>query len=84
MEKTFKNNSSEGGGWSFKKHPKIRIFYMLVFIQESLFLEKVITMEVFKNIEWFGESSSFIEFDQYGQLWVAHPSKGYYRLRILY
>ena len=35
-----------------------------------------------KKFQNFGESSRFLEFDQYGHLWVAHPSKGYYRLML--
>ena len=35
-----------------------------------------------RKFENFGESSRFLEFDQYNQLWVAHPSKGYYRLKL--
>ncbi|MDG1731283.1 MAG: hypothetical protein P8K68_05755 [Algibacter sp.] len=71
----------EGGAWVFKKHPKL---------DDVLYVGFYSGVAVFKNIngvwqfvdKWqnYGESSRFIEFDKYGHMWVAHPSKGYYRL----
>lgn len=83
-----KNNSlqtihEEAGGWTFKKHPKIKDLLYVGFYSGLAVFKKI-------NEEWkfirkfqnFGESSRFVEFDQYDQIWVAHPSKGYYRLRM--
>jgi len=73
----------EGGAWSFIKHPKIKDLLYVGFYSGIAVFEKVNNqwsfVEKFQN---FGESSRFLEFDQFGQLWVAHPSKGYYRLTL--
>lgn len=71
----------EGGAWVFKKHPKIKDLMYVGFYSGIAVFKKVDNQwKFFKKFENFGESSRFIEFDQYGQIWVAHPSKGYYRL----
>ena len=73
----------EGGGWIFRKHPKIDdVLYVGFYSGIGVF--KLINgkWEFVEKWESYGESSRFMEFDKYGQLWVAHPSKGYYRLRL--
>ena len=73
----------EGGAWKFKKHPKIDdILYIGFYSGISVFKQKNGKWKFEKKLEGYGESSRFIEFDQLGQIWVAHPSKGYYRLRL--
>ena len=73
----------EGGGWIFKTHPKIKnLLYVGFYSGIGIFQKKNNQWKFLKKIEGFGESSRFIEFDQYGQLWVSHPTKGYYRLRV--
>ena len=73
----------EGGGWVFKKHPKIKDLLYVGFYSGIAVFKKINKQwKFFKKFENFGESSRFIEFDQYGQIWVSHPSKGYYRLRL--
>ena len=73
----------EGGGWVFKKHPKIsNILYVGFYSGIAVFQKTNNQWRFLKKFDTFAESSRFIEFDQYGQLWVAHPSKGYYRLKL--
>ena len=84
MENNFlKTIHSEGGGWVFKKHPKIsNISYIGFYSGIAVFQKTDNQWKFLKKFDAFAESSRFIEFDQYGQLWVAHPSKGYYRLKL--
>ena len=84
MENNFlKTIHSEGGGWVFKKHPKIsNILYVGFYSGIAVFQKTDNQWKFLKKFDAFAESSRFIEFDQYGQLWVAHPSKGYYRLKL--
>jgi ligand-binding sensor domain-containing protein/DNA-binding CsgD family transcriptional regulator len=71
----------EAGAWTFRKHPKIEDILYVGFYSGIGVFKRINGNWVFqKKWEKFGESSRFIEFDTYGQLWVAHPSKGYYRL----
>jgi len=80
---TLKTIHLEGGGWIFKTHPKINnLLYVGFYSGIGVFQKKNNQWKFLKKLEGFGESSRFIEFDQYGQIWVAHPEKGYYRLRI--
>ena len=73
----------EGGAWTFKKHPKIKDLLYVGFYSGIAVFKKMNDQWVFvKKFQNFGESSRFLEFDQYGHLWVAHPSKGYYRLML--
>jgi ligand-binding sensor domain-containing protein/DNA-binding CsgD family transcriptional regulator len=73
----------EGGGWIFKKHPKIKDLLYVGFYSGLAVFKKINNQWKFiRKFENFGESSRFLEFDQYDQIWVAHPSKGYYRLRL--
>ena len=73
----------EGGAWTFIKNPKIKDLLYVGFYSGVAVFEKVNNHWIFiKKFEFFGESSRFLEFDQYGHLWVAHPSKGYYRLSL--
>ncbi|UAM97237.1 hypothetical protein K8354_13035 [Polaribacter litorisediminis] len=73
----------EGGGWIFKKHPKIKdLLYVGFYSGLAVFKKNNNQWKFIRKFENFGESSRFIEFDQYDQIWVAHPSKGYYRLRL--
>jgi len=73
----------EGGGWTFKKHPTIEnILYVGFYSGIAVFKKINNNWKFIKKYKNFGESSRFIEFDQYGHLWVTHPSKGYYRLSL--
>jgi len=81
--KTLETIHPEGGGWIFKTHPKIKnLLYVGFYSGLAVFEKKNNEWRFLKKLEGFGESSRFIEFDQYGQLWVSHPLKGYYRLRL--
>lgn len=81
--KTLKSIHKEAGAWIFKKHPKI---------DDLLYVGFYSGIGVFKliNGKWtfvkkwdnYGESSRFMEFDKYGHLWVNHPLKGYYRMKL--
>ena len=84
LENNFlKTIHSEGGGWVFKKHPKIsNILYIGFYSGIAVFQKTDNQWKFLKKFDAFAESSRFIEFDQYGHLWVAHPSKGYYRLKL--
>jgi len=83
QDNSLKTIHLEGGAWSFIKHPKIKDLLYVGFYSGIAVFEKVDNQWSFVNkYENFGESSRFLEFDQYGQLWVAHPSKGYYRLTL--
>ena len=76
-----KSIHKEGGGWIFRKHPEIDDILYVGFYSGVGIFKKINENWVFiKKWENFGESSRFMEFDNYGQLWVAHPTKGYYRL----
>jgi ligand-binding sensor domain-containing protein/DNA-binding CsgD family transcriptional regulator len=71
----------EAGAWVFKKHPKFKDLLYVGFYSGIGVFKRINGQWVFQEKwETFGESSRFIEFDKYGALWVAHPSKGYYRL----
>lgn len=71
----------EGGGWIFKKHPKFNDILYVGFYSGLAVFRKINNNWTFiKKFENFGESSRFLEFDQYGQIWIGHPQKGYYRL----
>jgi len=71
----------EAGAWLFRKHPKINGILYVGFYSGVGVFKRINGNWIFQK-KWkeFGESSRFIEFDNYGELWVAHPSKGYYRL----
>jgi ligand-binding sensor domain-containing protein/DNA-binding CsgD family transcriptional regulator len=71
----------EAGAWVFRKHPKFEDLLYVGFYSGIGVFKRVNGQWIFQEKwETFGESSRFIEFDKYGTLWVAHPSKGYYRL----
>lgn len=73
----------EGGAWIFRKHPKINDILYVGFYSGIAVFKKIDNNWIFqKKWEGYGESSRFIEFDKYGHIWVAHPTKGYYRLRL--
>ncbi len=73
----------EGGAWVFKKHPEIDDILYVGFYSGICVFKKISGEYVFqKKLEGYGESSRFIEFDNFGQLWVSHPQKGYYRLQL--
>ncbi len=73
----------EGGAWVFKKHPKLDDVLYVGFYSGIAVFKRVNGNWVFEK-KWqnYGESSRFMEFDKYGELWVTHPSKGYYRLSL--
>lgn len=79
--KNLKLLKKEGGAWVFKKHPKLDDVLYVGFYSGIAVFKRVNGNWVFEK-KWqnYGESSRFIEFDKYGELWVTHPSKGYYRL----
>lgn len=73
--------NTENGAWIFKKHPQKEDLLYVGYYSGICLFKRIENEWVFQHkIEGFGESSRFIEFDQFGQLWVAHPQKGYYRL----
>ena len=73
----------EGGAWIFRKHPKIDdILYVGFYSGIAVFKRINGSWEFINKWVGYGESSRFMEFDKYGHIWVAHPSKGYYRLRL--
>ena len=73
----------EGGAWTFVKHPKIEnLMYVGFYSGVAVFKKTNNQWNFIRKFENFGESSRFLEFDQYNQMWVAHPSKGYYRLKL--
>jgi len=73
----------EGGAWIFRKHPKFNdILYVGFYSGVAVFKYTDGVWQFMDKWENYGESSRFIEFDKYGHMWVAHPSKGYYRLRL--
>lgn len=83
LDNSLKTIHLEGGAWTFIKHPKIKDLLYVGFYSGVAVFEKTNDQWTFvKKFQNFGESSRFLEFDQYGQLWVAHPSKGYYRLTL--
>jgi AraC family chitin signaling transcriptional activator len=73
----------EGGAWVFKKHPKFENILYVGFYSGIAVFKLINGNWVFEK-KWtnYGESSRFIEFDKYGDLWVTHPAKGYYRLSL--
>ena len=73
----------EGGAWVFKKHPKLKDVLYVGFYSGIAVFKFINGNWVFQK-KWnnYGESSRFIEFDKYGNLWVTHPAKGYYRLTL--
>ncbi|MDP6922341.1 MAG: triple tyrosine motif-containing protein, partial [Lutibacter sp.] len=73
--------NTENGAWLFKKHPRIADLLYVGYYSGICLFKKVKGRWVFQyKLADFGESSRFMEFDKYGQLWVAHPQKGYYRI----
>ncbi len=73
----------EAGAWIFRKHPKIDdILYVGFYSGIGVFKCINGKWKFVKKWENYGESSRFMEFDKYRQLWVTHPAKGYYRLRL--
>jgi ligand-binding sensor domain-containing protein/DNA-binding CsgD family transcriptional regulator len=73
----------EGGAWVFKKHPKLKeILYVGFYSGIAVFKRRNGNWVFEKKWNNYGESSRFIAFDKYGDLWVTHPSKGYYRLSL--
>tara|TARA_R110002126_G_scaffold291172_1_gene450685 strand:+ start:12660 stop:15527 length:2868 start_codon:yes stop_codon:yes gene_type:complete len=80
-DKNLKAIHFEAGAWTFRKHPKLDDILYVGFYSGVGVFKRINGEWVFqKKWEAFGESSRFIEFDNYGELWVTHPSKGYYRL----
>lgn len=79
--KILKLLKKEGGAWTIKKHPKLEDVLYVGFYSGIAVFKRINGNWVFEK-KWknYGESSRFIEFDKYGELWVTHPSKGYYRL----
>lgn len=73
----------QGGAWVFKKHPKLKDVLYVGFYSGIAVFKRTNGNWVFEK-KWnnYGESSRFIAFDKYGDLWVTHPAKGYYRLSL--
>lgn len=71
----------DGGAWIIRKHPIHNDVMYVGFYSGISVFKRINNAWVFVT-KWqnYGESSRFMEFDKYGFLWVAHPSKGYYRL----
>jgi DNA-binding CsgD family transcriptional regulator len=74
---------SVNGAWIFRKIPG-RNDLMLVGSYEGLLLLKKNTNGIWEydqRVSGFSESSRFIEWDENGDLWMAHGLKGLYRLQ---
>lgn len=73
----------EGGAWLFRKHPRLDDLLYVGFYSGIAVFKRVkgnwVFLEKWQN---YGESSRFMEFDRFENLWVSHPSKGYYRLNL--
>lgn len=79
--KKLKTIHIDGGAWIFRKHPKHNDIMYVGFYSGISVFKRINNSWVFvKKWQNYGESSRFMEFDKYGFLWVAHPSKGYYRI----
>ena len=77
--KKLKNIHFEAGAWTFRKYPRFKeILYVGFYSGIGVFKKVKGKWKFVEKWQNFGESSRFMEFDRYGQLWVAHPSKGYY------
>lgn len=73
----------QGGAWVFKKHPKLKeILYVGFYSGIAVFTRKNGNWVFEKKWNDYGESSRFMAFDKFGDLWVTHPTKGYYRLSL--
>ena len=73
----------EGGAWTFKIHPVHKdLLYVGFYSGLAVFRKVNNTWQFLKKFNNYGESSRFVEFDSNNQIWVAHPSKGYYRLNL--
>jgi len=81
--KKLRSIHKEGGAWVFKKHPKIDDILYVGFYSGIGVYKRINGNWVFQK-KWttYGESSRFMEFDKYENLWVTHPAKGYYRLSL--
>lgn len=73
----------EGGAWLLRKHPRYKDILYVGFYSGIAVFKKVNGNWTFlKKWQNYGESSRFMEFDKFENLWVAHPGKGYYRLNL--
>ncbi|WP_235996530.1 ligand-binding sensor domain-containing protein [Robertkochia sediminum] len=73
----------EAGAWIFRKHHNYDdILYVGFYSGIKVFKRSGETWSYVNKLENYGESSRFMEFDKYGNLWVSHPTKGYYRLSL--
>ena len=83
LEKGKLKSFHKGAGvWVFRKHPKHDdIMYTGNYFGINIFKKEGNKWKFIKEIENFNESSRFMEFDKYSQLWVAHPTRGYHRIK---
>lgn len=73
----------EGGAWLFRKHPRLDNLMYVGFYSGIAVFKRIKDDWVFlKKWEKYGESSRFMEFDKFDNLWASHPNKGYYRLKL--
>ena len=73
----------EGGAWTFKLHPIYKdLMYVGFYSGIAVFKKNNNSWEFFKKFSNYGESSRFLEFDENNQIWVSHPLKGYYRIKL--
>ena len=80
---TLKTVHLEGGAWTFRVHPVYKdLLYVGFYSGLAIFRKVKGAWKFVKKFKNYGESSRFVEFDSYNQIWVAHPSKGYYRLKL--
>ncbi|WP_158275637.1 triple tyrosine motif-containing protein [Marinilabilia rubra] len=80
-EGAFTQISNEPGAWIFQKHPKRDdIVYSGNYFGICVYKKIQGEWKFITKLNTFNESARFMEFDNIGRLWVAHPSKGYYRL----
>lgn len=73
----------EGGAWTFRRHPVFKdLMYVGFYSGLAVFKRIQGNWKFVKKFENFADSSRFVEFDSSNQIWVSHPSKGYYRLKL--
>lgn len=80
--KKLESFGEQAGTWIFRKDSKHKdVLYAGNYSGISIYTKVNEKWKFHKRIENFVESSRFIEFDKYNQLWVAHPTHGYHRIK---
>lgn len=81
-ENEFKHISTIKGGWDYLEIPNRKDLF-LGGNYDGLEIFKIVGNEIIAlgQVIGFDESSRYMEFDEFGNLWISHTSKGAYRLR---